>query len=96
MKIYKYYKGKMYNLEVRETSKMYIFDKVKGFSLDRDLGFAFDFTFRFPKDKAHTSPLEAINHAITVKNYKIGYLQKQLVENCVDLNLLEELKKTYN
>lgn len=84
MKIYRYYAGKVHELEVRETAKTYIADEPLC---------AFDYRSRFDKCEVVKSPMEAIKRATTAQESKRSYLKKQIHEVDSDLGQLRRLEK---
>jgi len=84
MKIYKYYQGKVHELEVIETTVMYVADKRLC---------AFESRLRFNKHKVAKTPLEAIVLAITAQESNRTYLKKQIHEIDSDLGQLRRLEK---
>ena len=86
MKIYKYYKGQIYSLDVRETEKMYISER-------DDL--VFSYKRRFRKEECHLSPEAAIEEAINIKGFSKERLEEKIVELNNDLRILQILKKEF-
>ena len=89
MKIYKYYNGKICELEVRETAKMYICEG------KREL--AFGCMSRFEKcDGWAVTPLEAVQEQINRHLSMRGGLKDRIHKIDSDLGQLRKLEKSYN
>ena len=90
MKIYKYYKGEVHELEVKETEKMYI-------AIERDIGLAFGCVTRFSKaDHPPLSPLEAIRERI---NQHVSFrqtLKDRIHKIDSDMGILRKLERAYS
>ena len=88
MKIYKYYGGKIHEVEVRETAKMYI--------ASEETGAAFSWSSRFYKKDCHTSPLDAIRSVINGKIFSRKKLKEKIHKIDSELGTLRKMEKTYN
>jgi len=76
MKIYKYYAGKIHNMDVRETDKTYVMSED---SLDYDVHKAFGYRIKFRKaDNWPVSKIEAVQQATTAKKRERDALHKRV------------------
>lgn len=96
MKIYKYYKGKIYSVDVRETEKMYIIDHNVFVHNSHQTAAAFGYRSRFlKKDHWSITPLEAVRERI---NQNVSF--RQTLKNKIhkidsELDTLRKLEKIY-